>query len=104
GDDLDVFFHLQDGPQALAEERVIVHDDDAVLGTGKAHAYILRSMFCCVPRVRVGTVTATSAPCPGCVQMLSEPPMAAVRSRMDHGAAVATRKPSASTLPLPLRK
>ncbi len=101
---LDILFHLEDGAETLAEEGMVIDDHDTALRVGESHAYILRSTVRCRVLPGAGIVSWISEPCPALLQTLKAPPRAAVRSRIDHGAAAGDRKPSASTGSRSLRK
>src|SRR5436309_12666735 len=103
-DHLDVVLHLEDRAQALAEQRVVIDDDEAESSRLSDHASNLRSGSRDAAEIAAGIVRESSAPRPASVRTHRVPPSAAQRSRMDQGAAPGGRKPSASVTPRPFWK
>ena len=92
-DDVDADV-LEQHPQALAEDRVVVGDDDpqpsrsstTLRGTGRAGTRPLPS----------GSRAVTRVPCSGLAPISSEPPTSAARSRMEASPTPATRSARAA--------
>src|SRR5262249_38827951 len=97
GDDLDVLLRLEAGAQPPAEQRVVVHDHYATFAWCDTHR---KPPPTDLPAA-TGISSETSEPWPGLLQTRSDPPSAAVRSRIDHGALAGLRKPSTSMEPSP---